>query len=521
MIIFREIDIKNYRNIKHAELRDLGDLNIVIGPNNCGKTNLLEFIKTLRNLELGGYEYLCPECEDFRKSDSDNIMCLSLTPGHNDFYLKDRGTQMMVELSLDEEQINQLVPRVLKKQKEKLKNASCGQISNHIVMEKPHDAYGLNAEHFSIFIHRDIIDEIKRNILYCPERRLQNYKEKDFEEYIREIKLRSSQKRKWIDFLNKIVDAKIDDEKYEKLIRKVDGEDFETPLSEQGSGVRSLACLAVDILFNDAKIVLIDEPELGLNPFMKQEFLNFLLEESKGRQIFIATQDPTFVNPILWKDRNEKVSVYFYSPIEEKFIKIDLKQNQEDPNTFAGYLPHTTSLKDIHLYVEGTSDAYIFQILLEKYLKEKYKNWFEITNKVGIYHLNGNNWKHLLYTIPKTPYRCAVVLDGDKRNTAEKVCDKYNTLSINASKFKFCETIEDMKNTFGKGSHPVYCLKEDCIEKYFIPDFGCANSPRDYNKKRDGARNAEKLGELPGEITNIFEMILEGINRVSNPHGKS
>ncbi|MCK4734195.1 MAG: AAA family ATPase, partial [Methanophagales archaeon] len=289
MMIFRDIEIKNYRNIKHAELKDLKDLNIVIGPNNCGKTNLLEFIQSLGKLELGGCEYLCPECEDFRKSDSD-VMCLSLTLGYNDFYLKDRGTQMMVELSLDEEQINQLVPRVLKKQKEKLKNASCGQSSNHIIMEKPHDAYGLNAEHFSIFIHRDIIDEIKRNILYCPERRLQNYKEKDFVEYVRERKLRSSQKRKWIDFLNKIVDAKIDDEKYENLIRKVDGVDFETPLSEQGSGVRSLACLAVDILFSDAKIVLIDEPELGLNPLVKQEFLNFLLDESKERQIFIATQ---------------------------------------------------------------------------------------------------------------------------------------------------------------------------------------------------------------------------------------
>ncbi len=516
MIIFREIEIRNYRNIKHAELKQLRDLNIIIGPNNCGKTNLLEFIQSLEKLELGGYEYLCPECKEFRESDSD-IMCLTLTHGHNDFYLKDRGTQMMVELSLDEEQIKQLVPRVLEKQKEKLKNASCRQISDSIVMEKLRDAYGLNAKHFSIFIHNDIIDEIKRTILYCPEQRLQNYKEKDFEEYIREKELRSSQKRKWIDFLNKIVDAKIDDEKYEKLIRKVDGEDFETPLSEQGSGVRSLACLAVDILFSDTKIVLIDEPELGLNPLVKQEFLNFLLEESKGRQIFIATQDPTFVNPILWKDRNDRVSVYFYSPIKEKFIKIDLKQNQEDPNTFAGYLPHTTSLKDIHLYVEGTSDVYIFQILLEKHLKEKWhKNWFEIMNKVGIYHLNGDNWSHFLYTIPKTPYRCAVILDGDKQKTTEKataeeVCAKYNTITINASKFKFCKTIEDMKNTFGKGSHPVYCLKEDCIEKYFIHDFDCANSPRDYRKKRDGPREAEELKELPPEIMDIFEVILESV----------
>ena len=50
-----------------------------------------------------------------------------------------------------------------------------------------------------------------------------------------------------------------------------------------------------EILLNiDDEIVLIDEPELGLNPLVKQESLKFLLAESKERQIFIATQD--FVN---------------------------------------------------------------------------------------------------------------------------------------------------------------------------------------------------------------------------------
>jgi hypothetical protein len=117
----------------------------------------------------------------------------------------------------------------------------------------------------------------------------------------------------------------------------------------------------------------------------------------------------------------------------------------------------------------------------------------------------------LLYTIPKTPYRCAVILDGDKRKNAEKVCGEYNTLTINASKFKFCETIEDVKNIFGNESHPVYCLEKDCIEKYFIPAFGCANSPRDYNKKRDGPKKAEELEELPAEIKGIFEVILESV----------
>ncbi len=519
MKIFSDILVKSYKNIKHADLKGLGDLNIIIGPNNCGKTNLLKFIRSLNNLRFGPSEYfLCQKCKNLARENTD--ISLSLDMSNDDFYLKEQNrTETMVSFLLDEEQINQLVPDVLQIQKDKLDHKSCEQISSTIVMERLRNKWSCYPKHFSIFIHNDIIDVIKRNILYCPEQRLQTYNDKDFREYIRDMKFTGDQLRKWIHFLKK-VDPKISDYKYEDLVRNVDDNKFVTSISEQGSGVRSLACLAVDILFSDAKIVLIDEPELGLNPFVKQEFLNFLLEQSKGRQIFIATQDPTFVNPILWKDKIDKVSVYLFSPIEEKFVKIDLKQNQNDPNTFAGYLPHTTSLKDLHLYVEGTSDVYIFQILLEKHLKKNWpENWIASLNKVGIYHLNGDNWSHLLYTIPKTPYRCVVVLDGDKRDIAEKVCNKYNKLAINAATFKFCKTIEDVKSTFGKGSHPVYCLKQECIENYFIPDFDCVNPPQGYNKKKDGAKKAEELGDVPEEITKIFEVILEGVNVGSDPHG--
>ena len=507
MIIFREIDIKNYRNIKHAELKDLRDLNIIIGPNNCGKTNLLEFIWSFRNMASGrAYSYLCQECKKFEESNND-IECLYLPLVSDDFYLKEPNrTKIIVSISLDEQQIDQLIPRVLKKQKEKLNNAPCREISNNIVMES--ESQGLLAKHFSIFIHDDIIEELKGNILYCPEKRLQSYKERDFAEYVREKELRSSQKKKWVDFLSRIIDTKIEDEKYETLIRKVDGEDFETPISEQGSGVRSLACLAVDILFGDDKIVLIDEPELGLNPLVKQEFLKFLLTESKERQIFIATQDPTFVNPILWKNENNRISVYFFTPIEEKFIKINLEENP--PEAFAGYLPHTTSLKDFHIYVEGISDVYVFQILLSKFLQNvKKQNWFEIENKIGIFHLAGNNWGHFLYTIPKPPYKCMIILDGDKKKKAEEVVRKYNKSNINASKFKVCNTLDEVREVFEKReNHPLYCLKENCVERYLFPNFDCSNPPENYKKTKDGPKAAEELNELPTELKELFEVIL-------------
>lgn len=486
MIIFKNIEIKKFRNIRRIKLGDIKDLNILIGPNNCGKTNFLDFISTTSKLDYEG-SYLCKQCQKF-KEDIRDIAGVYLPLNPEDFYLNDPRKEMIVTFLLDEEQINRLVPGVLEKQQEKLKSKQnnvvpCKSIKDEIVMGNEKASTTIYGKHLSPFIHKDIIEEIRGSILYCLEGRLQSYKEKDFVTYIRERKLRGSQKRRWIDFLQKIVDPRIDDERYENLIRKVNEEDFETEISKQGSGVRSLVCLAADILFSrDKRIVLIDEPELGLNPFAKQEFLKFLLNESKEKQIFIATQDPTFVNPVLWKNNN--VSVYLYSVINEEFLKIDLRQNREDPNTFAGYLPHTVSLKDIHIYVEGTSDVYIFQVLLEKYLKESFpENRFEVLNKVGIYHLCGDFWRHLLYTIPKYPYKCIVILDGDKREDIEEICEKYNKSKVNTSRFVFCNRTKNVKKFFAGENHPIYCLKEDCIEKYLFPEFNCVNISNNYSKK--------------------------------------
>jgi len=503
MIIFKYIEIKNFRNIKHLRLEDLRDLNILIGPNNCGKTNFLEFILKLSQWSLGG-TYLCEECRNLQGVISSSYIPITI----EDFYMNDSKRKMQITFLFNEEEIDRLVPKIVKKQREKLENKTilCKFIKDEIVMENEGENY-LSGKHISPFISEGVIQEISNSILYCPERRLENYKGADFREYIRNMHLRISQKRKWIDFLQRVVDPKIDDEKYENLIRKVDGEDFETEISKQGSGVRSLICLAADILFSQNKrIILIDEPELGLNPFAKQEFLKFLLEESKEKQIFIATQDPTIVNPILWK--NDNVSVYFYSIVNEEFLKIDLKQNQEDPAVFTGYLPHTVSLKDIHIYVEGTSDVYIFQILLEKYLKETLpENWFQVLNRVGIYHLCGDFWIHLLYTIPKHPYKCIIIMDGDKRETAKEICEKHNKSLVIASKFSFCERIDDVGLALSKGIHPLYCLKENCIEKYIIPNFDCANPPQNYNKRIHGPKKAEELTEIPNEIRQLFEII--------------
>lgn len=509
MIILKGIEIENYMNIKHVNLNNLRDFNILIGPNNCGKTSLLKAVNVLSAIDFGrGYGYPhCPKCDEVHESNN-NIIGFGYMLKMKEPYLDRENVK--IGFFLNEDEIEKHVPNVLEKQRKLLSESGVNCEKNKLIL-KTFDKNPIG-EHISIFAHTDILNEIKRSILFCPDGRLQKYKDKEFKEHVRDKEFTGAELRKWLKFLSELVDPRISDHVYEDLIRTVDGEDFTTTIEEQGSGVRSLVCLVADILSEkDAKVVLIDEPELGLNPSSKQEFLKLLLAESQSKQIFIATHDPTFVNPRLWN--NENVSVLFYSSYNEEFIKIDLGQNNEDPETFAGYLPHTTSLKDIHIYVEGASDVYIFQIFLRKYLKGKFDKWAEILNRIGVYHLAGDSWMHLLSTIPKPPYRCVVILDGDKKSDVEDVCNKYNNITENTSKFKLCKTLDELKRTFGdRKLHPVYCLERDCIEEYLVPvpDYKSDG----YNKKVDGPKIAEEMKEVPKEIEDVFISIYKDI---SNP----
>ncbi|MFA5771964.1 MAG: AAA family ATPase [Thermoplasmata archaeon] len=571
MIVLNNIKIENYRNLKNILLNDLADLNIFIGPNNCGKSNILAGIDILSQLTTNAFiDFDCNDhCNDIKRAYNKqngrrtfqiNRLECDIAPDdiHN---LKER---FEIHYTLDSGVINRILgrkyntsihhieDRLQKAMTEPRPVSGIGDvnsvrsapnkdiqetISRYIPLGPTVDLtiYGARGskkaydEHLSVFCTGDIINEIKELVTICPDSRLETYKKLSISEYISKFLQRTDEKGKLIQYIKNIVDPKIKTESSdpEKGMSLVDYEDYESLVLKHGSGIRSFICLGCDIIrAKDGSMLLIDEPELGLNPFSKQEFLKFLLEESKTKQVFIATHDPTFVNPVLWK--NHKVRVFFYSPIGNNFVKIDLNQNKEDPNVFAGYLPHTASLKEVHIYVEGASDVYILQIWLERYLKERYKeNRARLFNKIGIYHLGGDFWEHLLYTIPKPPYKCMVVLDGDKRDRAKEVCTKYAGAKLNTSKLVFCDiikrndkqlnllTIDEVSvfDNFGNDAHPVYCLKKQCIEEYLEskePD--CKSEA--YKKVSYGPHLAEGVDKVPDEFIEIFETICSKISEI-------
>lgn len=523
------LQLNNYRRLKSANLKNLKDLNVIIGPNNCGKTTLLQAINILSRTtqKEGSIDFACNTCKAFANSNP-SINAISCSIEDSEKYL--RRNKVSISFEYSEDEIIAVLPDFLEQKKNFLKNVNTPasmspsgaklhleqEFNKKMLCLKEIKTNLLMAEHLCSLITGEIKTEFCDQILYCPDSRLQDYKGNSFQKFIEKKDFSTKDNTRLIEFIREIVDPEISDIKQSlNLLKQIDNKNFTTSIDEQGSGVKSLLCLVADILSNNkTKILLIDEPELGLNPSAKHAFLNFLVERSKHMQVFLSTHDPTFVNPILWNCEN--VSVYLFSEEKKGFVKLCLNENKEDPNTFAGYLPHTTSLKDVHIYVEGSLDVYIFQEFLNKYCEKYYPdNLHETINKIGIHHLGGDFWIHLLSTIPKRPYTSIIVLDGDKRDLVpqalKKVNDKRFIIATTLGDREFEEKISITYGGYLGKTIPAFCpifiLEKDVIEDYLDP-----RPPT----KPEGPLIARKMKCVPKEIENIFNATFKFIDRWKN-----
>jgi AAA15 family ATPase/GTPase len=413
MIIIEKLEINNFKNIEKFE-GEIGDLNILIGPNNTGKSNVLNVINRLSNMEceqsrgfscdycnkikgnipkdiFGGINFKITESDRHRKIDDPTLTC-TFNKGLVMYYRLNKNRSEIAEIFSDIQQadknvssnadvqqalnggllsfINYLKSNKLEDNlfdifegyyiKHLSDQLSDKELKEHLEREVKNNLFTINlvyekgwgdsiySKGISILSEirkpGSIISEIidKDRVLPCSDLRVNEYKGKPHSKYILEKGHTRGKLERFVNFINRIVDPPIHDIRFpdkssnSTLALLFDG--FEDSIESQGSGTRSLIGLAWDIItMKEGSIIIIDEPELGLHPSAKQELLSLLLEEAKTKQIFIATHDPTFVNPIIWSGKDIHVSVLLYSIYGGSFVNVDLNQSTEDPETFAGY----------------------------------------------------------------------------------------------------------------------------------------------------------------------------------------
>ena len=90
-------------------------------------------------------------------------------------------------------------------------------------------------------------------------------------------------------------------------------------------GTLRFICLTALLLQPELpKVILLDEPELGLHPYALQILAGMLKSASNGAQIIVSTQSVTFANQFGWQDIiivDQKDGESLFNRIKEEEIK--------------------------------------------------------------------------------------------------------------------------------------------------------------------------------------------------------
>ncbi len=314
--------IKNYRsfNEEGVFLNDLSKINIIIGKNNSGKSNILRFLHSL-NSNIGDFTKFPSDIQDqYRRNNQPTSMVLEIKGEElpinmqalnriRDFDIKNfYKSDLRFEYVLNQQSIKklpdffntldrfQLIPfqnqfssadeqtlrEAIKKNwesylREKIRTEFSDLIYiPHLRVIKEGHGYG---ESNSSINGSNIIS--KMFSMQNPEVGSENEKEKFYliRSFVREL-------------VNKPdLEIEIPHTKKE-IVLTIDNNRL--PLESFGTGIHQLVLLCSTLVIHENSIVCIEEPEIHLHPELQRKFINFLRKTKNT--YFITTHSNVFLN---------------------------------------------------------------------------------------------------------------------------------------------------------------------------------------------------------------------------------
>ncbi len=321
-----KVHLKGYKSIRDLEIDFKPGLNIIIGPNGSGKTNFLEFvvdvfsqelntIKTSAIIEYFDAEYfqLNYDVEKYKllKNATRTIFSLKkkndkkaiedsfiTTPdGQRTYFQKASEEQLILDWVVMDSRINFIKYGVDKE----FNLLFSHNFSLSINEEGIEDAY-INNENDFIFNFNllDIFVEIEGDYINTEEFRNLCFNQ-------------IAIKKELVDILAQftpIRDLKIDKNKLQiyttdSTLATVDNIEVKFKVGNEwllwtqlSDGTKRLFYLFTSIYTASESTIAIEEPELGIHPDQLHKLMDFLIEQSKEKQIIITTHSPEVLNAI-------------------------------------------------------------------------------------------------------------------------------------------------------------------------------------------------------------------------------
>ena len=465
------LKIKNYRSFdkEGIVLEDFGKVNIFIGKNNCGKSNILSFINLLKTLLFRStsnrelflvsdyHNFLNSEKITFSiqyKKESEYDKILESVPIHfkslfeniNNIFIDFNHAVDDKIYSFDFDK-NQWLKNVIKEDNATnelfLKQFSgsgpyLGNLKNIIASIKipTYEDIGLINTHREIQVNRQKIDKnsdtyrggiyngfdlIDRLDSWKDPRPINQNQRKHFDEIENFIR----------DILNEnelTLEISSDDGYGKELSLKIRGKQI--PIENLGTGIHQLIILASTVTVLQDYLICVEEPEIFVHPEIQRKFLKYILKTKN--QYFITTHSNTFLNV-------DGIDVYHisYDGTKSSAKKVITSTEKNILLSELGYQASDLLQANYLLWVEGPSD----RIYITHWLKSINRNLSEGIH-YSIMFYGGRLLSHLsadekalndFIKLNRINRNIGIVIDSDKKEddkdinqTKQRIANEFN-----------------------------------------------------------------------------------------------
>ncbi len=524
----QSIKIKNILSFDELDIKNLKDINCIVGKNNVGKSNLLKVIK-----------YFYDSLENKKKEQP---------PLKSNYNLK--GS---ISLTFDTTRIHLI-------SKKNPNSPYFSYVSRKLIPDNRRGflsskQYDHNKTNFTLtlYLYNDKSQKWSTNdkqihnlilylypFFYIDSRKINLYEWNDLWSLISAIKsfnLSTLDNKDVIDFFNKSITQKSNDE-YKNFVNRLEeiitvkrltpkekvltyiksgltGHSFEIDnfsLDTQSDGTNSFHFINIffKILISLSKreyitpFVFIDEPEIGLHPKMNERLITniFTYYDYQNRsskitippKIFITTHSPIIIKQIT-KNFRENKKIYCFQKNKSTPTQLKLLNSDYNNESFINIFSENESrlfFSDMILFVEGETE-------LEAFGNMKLLEHFQELNKVDIYKCSSNVIGERInpsYSNSAIPY--LFLFDADKAwDISYKNNKTFLNIKSNGNYFKLDkDSLIKERDKYKKGYNEKYKRLSNTIDKIIdsleieIKTNLTKQTPLDYHL--DDARNSLK-----------------------------
>lgn len=308
-MIIKSLKINKYKSIRRPVSLGFSNLNIFIGQNNCGKSNILDAIEISFNKHKEKTNLFYPEAD------------------------------IQVELEFNKEE-------KIKYKTEKIEK--------------------LNLQNQKRFFSSNILEILTKKIKRLDEDSFLDYKQIQIDYntlYKYPQKLNKFKKHLKLHFPKIVIDENAMDLKYEND-GLYEGRRRVT-MDYLGSGFGRIFTILLYIFHPDYQVVMINEPEIHLHPAIIKKLL-WAMKNSQEGQIFFTTHSPLFITPStlhnVFRVSKEGKNTNIYTLGEEQYSHDRLVQELNADNLEMFFA-------DKVILVEGSSDLLLLRGLINQFYK--------------------------------------------------------------------------------------------------------------------------------------------------------